>query len=121
MKVIIDLIEDISESIANAEEYVLRAGLLKEDVEDASKLHYVGEASISSYHLSEEKRELLFRVGDSDVEVTVGELIPSLLILDMQTMMYTLKMDVNVQYSGLEIVGFGKSDEEKSYLLFIKV
>ena len=67
------------------------------------------------------KRELLFRVGDSDVEVTVGELIPSLLILDMQTMMYTLKMDVNVQHSGLEIVGFGKSDEEKSYLLFIKV
>jgi hypothetical protein len=121
MKVIIDLIEDIRESVANAEEYVLRAGLLKEDMEDASRLHYVGEASIDSYCLDEEKRELLFRVGDRDAGVTVGELIPSLLILDMQVMMYPLKMDVNVQYSGVEIVGFGKSDEEKSYLLFIKV
>ncbi len=121
MKVIIDLIEDIRESIDNAEAYVLRAGLLKEDLDDDSKLRYAGEASIGSYQLNEEKKELLFKVGDSDVEVTVGELIPSLLILDMQVMMYSLKMDVNVQYSGLEIVGFGKNDEEKSYLLFIKV
>ena len=121
MKVIIDFIEDIRESIENAEAYVLRVGLLKEDLEDTSKLHYLGEASIESYQLSKEKKELLFKVGDSDIEVTVGELIPSLLILDMQAMMYPLKIDVNTQYSGLEVIGFGKSDEEKRYLLFIKV
>jgi len=121
MKVIIDLIEDIRESIANAEAYVLRAGLLKEDLDDASKLYYAGEASIGSYQPNKGKKELLFRVDDNGEEVTVGELIPSLLILDMQAMMYPLKMDVNTQYRGLEIVGFGKNDEEKSYLLFIKV
>ena len=43
MKVIIDLIEDIRESIDNAEAYVLRAGLLKEDLDDNSKLRYAGD------------------------------------------------------------------------------
>jgi hypothetical protein len=38
----------------------------------------------------------------------------------MHAMMYLLKMDVNVEYKGLEIVGFGKSEEDKRYILFIK-
>jgi len=121
LKVIIDLIEDIRESIADAEAYVLWAGLLKEDAEDASTLHYAGEAPIGSYLLSEERKTLLFKVGDGDAEVTVGTLIPSLLILDMQAMMYALKIDVNAQYSAMEIVGFGKNEVEKRYILFIKM
>jgi len=120
MKVIIDLIEDIRESIGNAEDYTLYAGLLKEDMDDASKLRYAGAASIASYGLDNERKELLFSVGNGNTEVTVGELIPSLLLLDMHAMMYLLKMDVNVEYKGLEIVGFGKSEEDKRYILFIK-
>ena len=120
MKVIIDLIEDIRETIGDAEDYTLYAGLLKEDVDDASKLLYVGTVSIASYSLHDERKELLFRVGNGSTEVTVGELIPSLLLLDMHAMMYLLKMDVNVEHNGLEIVGFGKSEEDKRYILFIK-
>jgi hypothetical protein len=56
MKVIIDLIEDIRESIANAEEYELRAGLLKEDPSDPSKLLYAGEAPLNRFALDEAKR-----------------------------------------------------------------
>jgi len=121
MKVIIDLIEDIRETITNAEDFVLRAGLLKEEVNDASTLVYVGEAPIDSFTLNEEKKQLLFNVGGGDTTVSIGELIPALLILDMQRMMYTLKMDVNTRYKELEIVGFGKSEEDKKYILFIVV
>ena len=121
MKVIIDLIEDIRESIANTEDFVLTAGLLKQDTSDVDKLVYAGEAAICSFVLDEEKKELCFTVGSSDVAVTVGELIPSLLILDMNKMMYPLKIDVNAVYRGLEIVGFGKSEEDKKYILFIVV
>jgi hypothetical protein len=39
----------------------------------------------------------------------------------MPAMMYALKMDVNVQYRNMEVVGFGKSIEEKKYILFIKI
>jgi hypothetical protein len=39
----------------------------------------------------------------------------------MDVMMYELRMDVNEQYSNMEIVGFGKNEEMKKYLLFIKV
>jgi len=121
MKVIIDLIEDIRESIGNAEEYTVYAGLLKKDTDDASRLIYMGEAPLGSYTLENKRKELLFHVGNGGKKVTIGELLPALLILDMQSMMYPLKMDVSTQYKGMEIVGFGKNDEEKHYILFIKI
>ncbi len=121
MKVIIDLIEDIRESIANTEAYALYAGLLREDIHDTEKLHYAGEAPIGSYVLDNEKRELLFSVDHTDAKVSIGALLPSLLILDMQGMMYPLKMTVNRQYTGMEIVGFGKNEAERHYILFIKI
>ncbi len=121
MKVIIDLIEDIRESIANAEDFVLTAGLLKEDANDPSRLVYAGEAPLNTHHLDEIRKQLIFEIGGNDTQITVGALIPPLLISDMDVMMYELRMDVNEQYSNMEIVGFGKNEEMKKYLLFIKI
>jgi hypothetical protein len=121
MKYIIDLIEDVREQIGNHEEYVVTAGLLKADENDSSKLIYAGEAPLNLAILNDEAKQLDFKIDGSDKRVTIGALIPSLLILDMDAMMYTLKMDVNEQYKDMEIVGFGKNDEEKRYILFIKV
>ncbi|MBT8349386.1 MAG: hypothetical protein HKP62_08080, partial [Sulfurovum sp.] len=69
----------------------------------------------------EENRLLRFNIDSSDKRLTIGELIPSVLILGMDAMMYELKMDVNTQYKDMEIVGFGKNDEQKRYILFIKI
>ncbi|PTB83773.1 hypothetical protein C9926_01200 [Sulfurovum lithotrophicum] len=121
MKFIIDLIEDVREQIGNHEEYVVTAGLLKVDENDASKLIYAGEAPINVAILDDEKKQLLFKIDASDMRVTIGALIPPLLILDMDAMMYELKLDVNEQYKNMEIVGFGKNDDEKRYILFIKI
>ena len=71
--------------------------------------------------LNDEAKQLEFKIDGSDKRVTIGALIPPLLILDMDTMMYELRMDVNVQYSDVEVVGFGKNEEEKKYILFIKI
>ena len=119
MKFIIDLIEDVREQIGNHEEYVVMAGLLKEDAEDKSKLIYAGEALLNLVVLNDEKKQLSFKIDGSDKRVTIGALIPPLLILDMDAMMYELRMDVNEQYKNMEIVGFGKNDEQKKYILFI--
>ena len=121
MKFIIDLIEDVREQIDNHEEYLLTAGLLKEDPENSAKLIYVGEALLNRAVLDKEKRRLVLQIDGSDERVTIGTLIPPLLIDEMDVMMYGLSMDVNVQYQGMEIVGFGKNDEEKRYILFIKI
>ncbi len=121
MKVIIDLIEDVREQIGNSEEYEVAAGLLKTDQNDSSKLIYAGEAVLNAVNLEEEKRQLTFKIDGSDKKLTIGELIPSVLILDMDAMMFELKIDVNVQYKDMEIVGFGKNDEQKRYILFIKI
>ncbi len=121
MKVIIDLIEDVREQIGNQEAYEVTAGLLKSDESDSSKLIYAGEAPLNLVRLEEENRQLRFKIDGSDKKLTIGELIPSVLILDMDAMMFELKMDVNVQYKDMEIVGFGKNDEQKRYILFIKI
>ena len=101
MKYIIDLIEDVREQIGNQEDFILTAMLLKENPEDSETL--------------------IFKIDGSHSRITIGDLIPHLLILDMDAMMYALRMDVNVQYSDVEVIGFGKSIEEKKYILFIKI
>jgi len=121
MKFIIDLIEDIREQIGNQEAYTITGGLLKEDPSDSKKLIYTGEALLNTHHIDEVKKQLIFEIDASDSKITIGELIPPLLISDMETMMFELRMNVNTQYSNMEIVGFGKNDEEKRYILFIKI
>ncbi|HHD79967.1 MAG TPA: hypothetical protein ENK98_10125 [Epsilonproteobacteria bacterium] len=121
MKYIIDLIEDVREQIGNNESYVVTAGLLKIDENDSSKLIYAGEATLNASHIDEIKKELIFEIDGSETKITIGEILPPLLIADMDTMMYALKMDVNAHYKDMEIVGFGKNDEEKRYILFIKI
>ncbi len=121
MKFIIDLIEDIREQIGNQEAYTLTAGLLKKDPSDINKLIYAGEAPLNTWHSDEIRKQLIFEIDGSESKITIGELIPSLLISDMDKMMYELRMNVNTQYNDMEIVGFGKNDEEKKYILFIKI
>jgi hypothetical protein len=121
MRVIIDLIEDVREQIGNHEAYEVMAGLLKTDEQDSTKLIYAGEAPLNSVELERDKKQLVFKIDNSDKKLTIGELIPSILILGMDAMMFELKMDVNTQYKGMEIVGFGKNDEQKRYILFIKI
>ena len=121
MKFIIDLIEDVREHIDNNEVYLLAAGLLKEDPEDSTRLIYAGEALLNRATLNEEKRQLVFKIDGSDERVAIGVLIPLLLMGEMDVMMYGLSMDVNARYQDMEIVGFGKNDVEKRYILFIKI
>ena len=121
MKVIIDLIEDIRESIANAEVYELRAGLLKTDPEDSSRLGYAGEAPLNAYTMDKEARKLRFEINGSSERISVGDLMPELLILDMDAMMYEIRLDINAEYQDMEIVGFGKNEEQAAYLLFVAV
>jgi len=121
MKFIIDLIEDVREQIGNHEEYVVTAALLKADENDSAKLIYAGEAPLNLAILNDECKQLNFKIDGSDKRVSIGALIPPLLILDMDAMMYELRMDVNVQYSDVEVIGFGKNVEEKKYILFIKI
>lgn len=118
MKFIIDLIEDVREQISNAGAYIVTAGLLKVEGEN---LVYAGEAFLNTMALDSISKQLKFKIDGSDMKITIGELIPPLLIQDMDTMMYELKIDINAQYTDMEIVGFGKNDVEKRYILFIKI
>ena len=119
MKVIIDLIEELRQSIANQEHYTLSVGLLKKDAKNTSQLHYAGEAPLHHFELDTIKSRLHFMHTQEETPLKVEALLPTLLILEMSTMMYPLEVTLNETYQNLEIVGFGKNDEEQRFILFI--
>ena len=121
MKVIIDLIEDIREEIGDDDSFTLHVMLLKENPEDEAKLLYAGEASLNSFMVDKEHKQLQLLIGGNKHELTIGDLLKHLLILSSREMMYEICINVNAQYSEVEVIGFGKSIEDKKYIFFIKI
>ena len=119
MKVIIDLIEDIRESIQNSETYSISGMLLKENPENPKDLIYAGEASVGSFFIDKISKELIFNVEKNQEALTVGELVKNLLILDMDAMMYEVKLVVSEEHAPKELVGFGFNATDGKYALFI--
>jgi len=119
MKVVIDLIEDIRESINNNETYRVTAMLLKEDEQDKKNLIYAGEASVASFHVDEIAKELIFAVDNTKKALEIGELVKHLLIMSMDKMMYEVKLAVSEEHVPQELVGFGFNATDAKYALFI--
>jgi hypothetical protein len=121
MKFIIDLIEDIRTEIGNKPDFTVHAMLLREDESTPEKLIYGGEAGIHSFSLDESGRKLMMKIDGSSDSLTIEELIKHILIYDMDKMMYEVRVYVNHQHNDIEVIGFGKSVEEKKYFFFIKL
>jgi len=119
MKVIIDLIEDIRESIHNNETYIITGMLLKEKAKNSKELIYAGEASIGSFHIDKIAKELILTVDKELEPLSIGELIKHLLILEMDMMMYEVKLAVSDEHEPKELVGFGFNATDGKYALFI--
>ncbi len=119
MKVIIDLIEDIRESINNNERYSITAMLLKEDTLNPKNLIYAGEASVSSFYVDEISKELIFNVDTKEKALEIGELVKHLLIMEMEKMMYEVKLSVSDAHAPKALVGFGFNATDAKYALFI--
>ncbi|CAA6806257.1 MAG: Unknown protein [uncultured Sulfurovum sp.] len=119
MKVVIDLIEDIRESINNNETYAVTAMLLKEDEQEKKNLIYAGEASVASFHVDKLSRTLVFTVNKEEKALDIGELAKHLTIMDMDQMMYEVKLSVSDEHAPQELVGFGFNAADAKYALFI--
>ncbi|NEW60530.1 hypothetical protein GSY74_04470 [Sulfurovum sp. bin170] len=119
MKLIIDLIEDIRESIQNDESYIITAMLLKEDENDKKNLIYAGEAPISSFEIDKLSKELILIVEKDKELLSVGELLKHLFILDTKELMYEVKLAVSQAHNLQELVGFGFNSTDKKYALFM--
>ncbi len=119
MKVVIDLIEDIRESIHNNESYKVTAMLLKEAKANSKDLIYAGEATVSSFYVDELSKEFIFKVDNSSEALLIGELVKHLLIMDMKQMMYEVKLLVSDEHAPQELVGFGFNATDAKYALFI--
>jgi len=118
MKVIIDLIEDLRESIQNNAEYSISAMLLTSDDQDDKKLNYAGEAPIAFFELDEERRELVLSIG-KELSLKIGDFVKHLQIMGLDKMMYEVKIAVSPDHPRKEVVGFGVNAEESKYALFI--
>ena len=119
MKVVIDLIEDIRESIQNEENYTISGMLLKENPNKKEDLIYAGEAPVGSFYFDKISKELIFTIDKESKPLTVGKLVKHLLILDMDIMMYEVKLLVSEEHAPQELVGFGFNATDGKYALFI--
>ena len=119
MKVVIDLIEDIRESIQNSESYQITGMLLKEDEHDKKNLIYAGEAPVGSFHFDEISKELIFSIERDKKPLLISDLVKHLLILDMDMMMYEVKLSISENHEPKSLVGFGFNATDKKYVLFI--
>lgn len=119
MKVVIDMIENLREEIANDGNYQLTAMLLKEDATDSSKLIYAGEANIAGFQWDEANHQVILVVDPKAEGIKVEDLIKYLLIADMAQMMFELHVEIMGAKVTKEVVGFGVNHEEKKYGLFI--
>jgi len=119
MKVIIDLIEDIRDSINNSESYNVTAMLLKEDSSNKKNLIYAGEAPVGSFYVDKIAKTLILSVEKEGESLKIGELVKHLLIMDMDMMMYEVKLAVSEEHEPQSLVGFGFNATDSKYALFI--
>ncbi|MBD3825122.1 MAG: hypothetical protein IE916_11550 [Epsilonproteobacteria bacterium] len=117
MKYIIDLIEDIRESIDNAADYSLLAILLKEA--QNGELEYAGEKTITSFRLDRTTKRLL--MGFEAQNATTRHLLELLETLEMDAMMYEIYIEISSKHPQMEVVGFGEDRVQKHYTLFLQV
>lgn len=113
MKVIIDLIESIKDEINNQGDYTFLAMLLKEN--DVREMELVGEKPIS--RIAVVGNELIFYVDDKERIIFVEPVLIMLNDLENKEMMIPVKVSVSNQI--FDIIGFGKSEKDKKFVVFI--
>lgn len=114
MKVVIDLIEEIKNEISNQGDFTFLAMLLKESESGAMQL--IGEKAISRVGVV--GSELVFYVDIKESIVFVEPVLKMLNGLENKDMMMPVKVSVSEQK--FDIVGFGKAEKEKHFVIFIE-
>ncbi len=118
MKVIIDLIEDIRESIRNEAGFKLSAMGLHEN--ENGEFTPLWKSNISTLRVDEQARKVFFFLGKEE-GLNVGVLLERLNVLSNEAMMYELCISYTKeeQRADTPVMGFGESLEDKRYHLFI--
>ena len=121
MKYIIDLIQDIREELNNSSNYNIKVMLLKESDDNPEQLINAGESPLNRFNIDHNSSTLKFYIDGTNGKLNTGDILKEILILDMSSLMYEIKIDINIDYSDIEVIGFGKATNESSYFLFIKL
>lgn len=118
MKVIIDLIEDIRESIGNEQSFRLSAMGLDENKN--GELLPSWQSNISSFRVDEEARKMFLFLSKEEA-LDIGTLLETLNALSNEAMMYELCISYTKENQRVDtpLIGFGESLQEKRYHLFI--
>ena len=114
MKVIIDLIQSIREEINDQGDFTLLAMLLKES--ESGEMRLIGEKPISRAQIID--NQLIFYVDMKERLVQVEPLLRVLNNLKNDEMMMSVKVSVSEQF--FDIIGFGKSEKDKKFVVFIE-
>jgi len=112
MKVIIDLIEDIRESISNDRSFTLSTmGLVENEDGEFTPLW---QSDIRSLRVDERSKKMFLFLGKEDA-LSIGDLIETLNALSNETMMYELCISYTKESQRVDtpLMGFGESLPDK--------
>jgi hypothetical protein len=115
MKYIIDLMDDLRESLHNAQGYALVAMLLKES--DDGTLRNAGEKRITSLTVDPDAKALY--LGFAEGEATTTTLLECVNALPMEAMMYEVMVRISQRHPLMPVIGFGEDREQKTYVFFV--
>lgn len=114
MKVIIDLIESLADEIDNQGDFSFLAMLLKQN--SGGDMELIGEKPVSRIGIASGVLTLYVDVEERTVFVEPVRIM--LEGLSNEEMMCEVKVSVSNQT--FDVLGFGKSDKDKKFVLFIE-
>ncbi len=115
MKYIIDMIDDLQETVGKRDDYILIAMLVKEA--DDGTLQNTGEKVITSLFVDHEAKEL--HLGFADENATTTDLLECVNALEMSAMMYEVKVKISDAYPLMPVIGFAEDHEKREYIFFV--
>jgi hypothetical protein len=116
MKVIIDLIEDLEQSIQNQEDFVM--GVICLDSNEENMVALWGQA-ISHFEINHDKKEMHFFVGSTPIKVK--DFLEATKDFDNKELMYSIFVSTqdNPSSAASALLGFSEVLESKQYRLLI--
>jgi len=116
MKYVIDLIDDIRESIENEGEFVMGVVALEKELNADGYNTMAWAKALAEVKLFDDKKEFHCITGEKPLRIE--DFLEATQNLSNEAMMYEVYVVVNNKKS--ELIGFSENQEQKSYMLLIE-
>ena len=121
MKVVIDLVEDLRESINDSDEFILGAIAIQKALDDDGNALLAWGKAVTRMNVDEEKKRLNFYVEEDQV-MHLDEVLEKIEEMSNEQMLYPIYVSTkeNEHTASAPLIGFNEDTMAKQYMLIIE-